>query len=290
MRPVVLSPPHQIAFALDGSDTNTLLMRWACANLIEPKDRVLLLHSPHSLDEEQARASLSCIDRCLRATCFWQQQRRGCRRSTSSNPKLSLPLSTRTNGLLDLCSPPAQEALAANKITDAAYVVRAMLNLGGTAQGEATDARISSIKLDKHKDVRYELVTHAEDERADLLVTGAARLGTFMAAATALAGRRSVSYHMLNNAPCPVLVVANPTLLQWSVHGPPAQSVVRKVPETSSGSFSSSQEQQGRVGEQQAMETLSLGGVAAEGAETIGTPASKGEKRPGAPAVMTAGA
>lgn len=70
--------------------------------------------------------------------------------------------------------------IAANKITDSAYVLRAMLNKGDTA-GESADQRIASIKLSKPKDARYELVTHVQDERADLLVTGAARLGTFMA-------------------------------------------------------------------------------------------------------------
>lgn len=46
-------------------------MRWACANLIEPKDRILLLHSPAGLSEEEARGrkTLLLITRCGQLEC-----------------------------------------------------------------------------------------------------------------------------------------------------------------------------------------------------------------------------
>lgn len=147
-----------------------------------------------------------------------------------------------------------------------------MLNKGGVDQGESADQRITSIKLDRAKDVRYELVVHAQDERADLLVTGAARMGTLMAAATAMAGRRSVSWHVLNNAPCPVLVVATPTLLAWSMRGPPADSVVRQAPQISP-TVSQEGWSAGREG------SSSLGGAEKQQPAGLGTPAAAAEKR-----------
>lgn len=67
-----------------------------------------------------------------------------------------------------------------------------MLSLGKEEEGSA-DERIASIKLDRAKDVRYELVTHAQEERVDLLVTGAERLNTFMARLLAPANTSSSS-------------------------------------------------------------------------------------------------
>lgn len=50
-------PPKQIVFSLKGCQADSLLVRWAAANLLEPSDEVTLAHSSAGLDASQARGT-----------------------------------------------------------------------------------------------------------------------------------------------------------------------------------------------------------------------------------------
>lgn len=45
----------QIAIALDGGETNSLMVQWAAEMVLSPSDRIALIHSAYGLAPEEAR-------------------------------------------------------------------------------------------------------------------------------------------------------------------------------------------------------------------------------------------
>lgn len=51
------APPPQVAIALDGGETNALMVQWAMDEVLSPSDSVALVHSAYGLSPEEARSA-----------------------------------------------------------------------------------------------------------------------------------------------------------------------------------------------------------------------------------------